>query len=143
MYSEEKTRSDLLRRSSSCRDNGSDGPQLRRRRLPDRGLDHRRGVRASMPTTRSRGETIDKEIVLPEHLHQWVLDQLPGGAGREQGRAFLLPGRTDGIAPCRRLQVALLGVSRKIAHENRRVETFGFRGCVLSATRSASTTTPP
>ncbi len=55
-------------------------------------------------------EAIDEKIVLAEHLHQRVFDELPGGAGREQGFSLLPPGVAYRVAPAHRLDVAGLGV---------------------------------
>jgi hypothetical protein len=30
-------------------------------------------------------EAIDEDVVQSEHLHEWVLDELASGSGREQG----------------------------------------------------------
>jgi integrase len=45
----------------------------------------------------SRGQTVDEQIVVAQHLHQRVLDELAGAPGREQRRPVRLPGIPDRV----------------------------------------------
>lgn len=97
-----------------------------------------------MPLACGRAQTIDEDVVLPEHLHQRMLDELPGRARREQRFALLPPGVSYGISATSGLEVALLGVSQKIgAHKITGAKPSDAEVAGLRALRVARVTTPP
>ena len=51
-----------------------------------------------MPLPNHRAETIHEQVVLAQHLHIGVLDQLAGATAREKGRTLCFPGVPDGVA---------------------------------------------
>ena len=66
----------------------------------------------------SRSQTVDEQIVVAQHLHPRVLDELAGAPGREQRRPVRLQGIPDRITAGNSLRIAVLGVSNNIdAHK--------------------------
>lgn len=71
------------------------------------------------------GEAIDENVVLAQHLHVRVLDELIGRPSREQRRTFDLPGVTNGVSSGNCLEVATFCVGEKSsAHEITRVRLW-------------------
>lgn len=85
-----------------------------------------------MPLADSRPQPVDEQIVLAEHLHVRMLDELPGRAGREQGFALLEPRISDRVPAGDGFEVARFGVEGKIAvHEisSAKLSDFEVAGC--------------
>ena len=58
-------------------------------------------------------EPVDEQVVIAEHLHVRVLDQLAGRSAREQRRVFGLPGIPDRVTAGNGLAVAIFGLGKK------------------------------
>jgi hypothetical protein len=69
-----------------------------------------------MPLTRPGRQPIHEQIMVAEHLHQRVLDELARAPARQQRAPLILPGARDRLASGNRLLVTTLSVLQKITH---------------------------
>jgi hypothetical protein len=79
-----------------------------------------------MSLANRRRQPVDEQIVVAEHLHVRVLNQLPGRTGRQQRRTLGFPGVSDRVTAGNSLHIAPLGLRKKSALTKSTERNFRF-----------------